>query len=172
MNTVEINNLIKCFGGKCISLDQLPQSRIDAPAYYCVNTDFADVGGGGTHWLGLALLENNGRRIIYYLDSLGICPSLKNVLKFINVNVDNEKPTLICNKNALQHDTSDLCGGYVILFLIYMHQKRDFNDYCKEFSASPLVNDEKMRTIMKKMMRGGEKSKTGQSCKALKSLAS
>jgi hypothetical protein len=142
METKEIEKLIECFGGRVLSLDLLPAERVECPWMCVYNSEPShDL---GRHWLALACVNRNGKRVVLHLDSLGLVPILEPVLNFINANIEGE---LVTNAHALQSPTSSTCGLYAVLFLHWIESGGDYDSFLRAFSASPEENDAKITRL-------------------------
>jgi hypothetical protein len=161
MDSENIENFISCFGGRVFSLDHLPLKRVEVPFYSIINTDVSSA--PGLHWISIAIIVKNGKRVIYYHDSLGIVPCLREVIAFINLNYDG---SLICNKHQLQSASSSTCGNYCVLFLQHVQGGGAYEDFLKEFGDSPSQNDRKIKSFFDGLMLEDIKP-GGQACKSL-----
>ena len=131
MNTLEIELICrsdpvlrKCFGG-VLALDQLPDTIVDFPKCFCINTDNQDK--PGMHWFGIYFDNPN---LVLYFDSHGIRPF--------------GRPAKVCFKNAkhvvynkmwLQSVFSKVCGVYVIYFLSQAARGVSLSDMLQRFQS-------------------------------------
>jgi hypothetical protein len=162
MDSKEINDLIACFDGRVLALNEIPSSRVSAPFMCVYNSEPRP--SGGKHWLGLACIERDGRRSIYHLDSLGLMPCLEPVVNFINNNYDG---FLYCNNRPLQSPSSITCGYYAVLMLHWLESGGDFNAFLGEFSSTPEENDRKIIGLFARL--GLEQASV--TCEAISRLA-
>jgi len=147
MDTEEIKKLINCIEGKCLSLDEIPLTKVNVPYLMCYNCESSS--SAGLHWLGLAvILDDNKKRVVLACDPLGLPPVLKRVIDFVNKNSDGK---LICNKYPLQSSSSNLCGNYIVLFLHHIHGGADYPSFLEKFSDTPTENDKKVINIFKRV---------------------
>jgi len=152
MNTQEIQSLIENVGGQVLSLDELPQERVEK-ALYCVHTCPMSIKSG--HWLTLAVLPEQNTNTIIYFDPLGFLPLLKPIVEFINRNILG---SLECNKNQIQNPFSSFCGNYSVLLIHHLARGEKYSDFLAQFNQSPALNDEKVVKVFNNFVRKTKKS--------------
>lgn len=91
--------------------------------------------------------ELNKMRHIYYFDSLGLGPFLFEHVQFIN-NITSGGDEVIFNKRPLQHESSDVCGQYVVQFVIHMSRGGAYDDFIKQFGSDLMANDVKIKRAL------------------------
>jgi hypothetical protein len=139
MDSDQLLSLIAPFGGLVFALDQIPKEKVASPFYAIINVQESHL--GGLHWLAIAIRDETDGRKIYYFDSLGIMPSLKPIVNFININYANH---LEINKFQIQHPESDTCGLYCLAFLKSMNRGESFASFLSQFQAPLIENDRKI----------------------------
>jgi hypothetical protein len=135
MDTDEIQRYVKDTKALVCASDQLPQHKIKS-GIYISNTD--ELSKSGLHWVLLAVLETK----VIYFDTLAVPPLIEYFYKFLKCNVVGKELEL--NKNVIQSEQSSFCGAYCILLCWHLHEGGTFEEFCKQFSASPLINDKKL----------------------------
>jgi hypothetical protein len=161
MNSDQLRELISCFNGKVYSLNEIDDITVTEDSYFIINTD----SGIGEHWISccIKMSEKTNSNIIYYYDSLAIPPVLKNIVSFINRNINGK---LIVNSYQHQSAKSSFCGMYCVLFLYFMYKNIPFDDFLNLFSDDVDVNDRWIKkffeTHVKNSIKGG-----GQICRSI-----
>ncbi len=86
----------------------------------------------GSHWIGLVNFMINGKPESYYYDPFGFVPA-QEVIQFCK-RFGDVKYTR--GREFQQNPNNGFCGGYVMLFLIYMsfNQNLSPNDRLKKFN--------------------------------------
>lgn len=146
MDTIEIAKLIAPINGKVFAYDEIPLSeKINDETYFVIFNNAPITRNG--HWILISIFNNKPGQdnTVYYLDSLGIFPTLKNVIKFLNLNTTGK---LVCNKLQLQAETSDFCGQYSVLCMYHLSQGKSFDSLIGQFcSPTPEENDKKVEKL-------------------------
>ena len=115
--------------------DTLPSTVTKYPSAYIVNTDVST--GEGIHWV-LFYFETASYAEFY--DSFGKSPKMyySQFEKFIYNNVSNVK----YNTMKMQSPYSQVCGYYVIYFLIMKLLKYTMSDIQSYFTSDKQLNDD------------------------------
>ena len=100
-------------------------------------SSFSSSAGAGKHWIGI---HRNSEEETEYFDSLGI-----NV-EFIREKLPKYSKLAVGNLSQLQPSTSDLCGQFVSVFLMYRLANLDlsFEDNINALFTCDLENNEKI----------------------------
>src|SRR5687767_13026648 len=115
MNTLIIRQLLKeynCFKG-AYPCDQLPYKN-ELPLHVIANTDPAHL--PGQHWVCISINKQGKGK---YFDSFGLPPLKQDIFEIL------EKKCVkgwSYNKIALQNVTSETCGHYCVLYIIFKCQ--------------------------------------------------
>jgi hypothetical protein len=148
MDTLEILKYVKPINGKVFAYDEIPlDSKINDETFLAIINNAPITKSG--HWLLICMFHNKPRveNIIYYLDSLGIFPTLKNVIKFLNLNTTGK---LVCNKIQMQAETSENCGKFCIMCMHHLNEGKSFESFIEQFSSpDPKENDKKVEALFK-----------------------
>jgi hypothetical protein len=143
MDTLEILECVKSINGKVFAYDEIPlDNKIKEETFFAIINN-APIAKNG-HWILICIFNNKprGKNIVYYMDSLGIYPTLKNVIKFINLNTTGK---LVCNKLQMQSETSQNCGKFCILCMHHLYEGKSFESFIEIFSSpDPKENDKKV----------------------------
>jgi hypothetical protein len=149
MDTLEILKYVKPINGKVFAYDEIPlDSKIEDETFFAIINN-APIAKNG-HWILICIFHNKSREgnIIYYMDSLGVFPTLKSVIKFLNLNTTGK---LVCNKLRMQPETSQNCGKFCILCMHHLYEGRSFESFIEKFSSpDPRVNDKKVVELFDK----------------------
>ena len=140
MDTLLIEKLLKnfkCFKG-VYSLDMLP-STLNPPINIIINTDPSYM--PGEHWVSIHISEDGFGE---YFDSFGIPPLKIEIFNYLEKMCEKG---WTYNKVALQHVTSDTCGHYCVLNIIFRCQNLSLQNFISKFNSNTLRNDERMREI-------------------------
>jgi hypothetical protein len=164
MDSSQIGKLIECFHGTVLALDELPQKRVTLP-FMCIFNSQQRI-YRGDHWLALACVEREGKRIIYHFDSLGLVPCLEPVINFININNDGY---LYCNSRPIQNPSSSTCGLYAVLFLHWIQSGGEYDAFLRQFSDTPIRNDQKITSLFRSL--SGIK-RDANACESISSITS
>jgi len=165
MNTHQIDDLLRCIKGFACGMDALPKSKVTPPFYCTLNT--SPTSSEGEHWLGVCLKKGENGNTLIYMDSLGLPPYSKEIIRFAN----NNASEIIFNKFPLQHPSSAFCAHYCVLFLHSMAHGSTAEQFLAEFAEEPRTNDAKVRRIFEKVVGGTSIKTGGQVCRALRALA-
>jgi len=142
MDTVTIRKLLKTF--KCFKgvfpCDQRPYST-KLPLNIIVNTDPSYK--PGEHWISISINKQGKGE---YFDSFGLPPIVDDIIKFLEYNCSSG---WTYNKKTLQNITSQTCGNYCVLYIIFKCQNYSLRSYLAKFSAVSIKNDKKIQTIFK-----------------------
>lgn len=118
MNTLEISKLLsthpvtaKVYVGTFPS-DMMPRCILKRPAICVANSDPHNL--GGQHWLGF-YLSDVCDDVVDYFDSYGNKPSDPTFISFLQRNGD----VCVYNNKLMQDFTTDSCGMFVCLFLLF-----------------------------------------------------
>lgn len=116
-----------------VPYDMLP-SRFSLPAGFIVNLDSSKA--PGSHWIAIFI---NDLGSASYFCSFGMSPrnrAIQNFLKFHSKVVDY-------NHQTIQKSSSNLCGEYAALFLLYRFKNPNATtkDFLKQFSSNLVLND-------------------------------
>lgn len=120
------------------SKDTLPKKL--TKGNYIINQD--DNEGDGTHWVGLAMLNN---REGFYWDSFGY-PPMKSILSRA------KEPDIVYNDVVVQDLDSQHCGLYVVSFLKDISEGKDLFDIVGSFHHGGEDDVRKNRLILKKKL--------------------
>lgn len=151
MDTFEILKLIEPIGGKVYAYDEIPlSSKIEDETFLAIfNT--APITKDG-HWILICIFNNKlgQENVVYYMDGLGVFPTLQNVVEFINLNVTGK---LVCNKIQMQAETSNACGKFCILCMYHLVQGKSFDSFFEYFySPDPDETNEKVEQIFESFL--------------------
>ena len=131
MSNIFINNLLKDnkeFIG-CFSKDQI--SLIDNNKSMIINLQ--DSNKAGSHWIALKRVRN----AIFVFDSFGIGYIPMNIFKLYK----NYK--IITNIYRIQDISSNLCGMFCVLFILYdIKSKNDFIKFLTLFNSNNFLKNE------------------------------
>jgi len=113
---------------------------------------------GGSHWLAVHFQTKSS--YAYNFDSYGIVPFVPAIVDFFQRN----STTWDRNKRQLQSLTSDVCGKYCCLFVLYMDRDYTPQQFVALFGkpADPQVEEMFAAEFGAKMPRGG----WGQCCRS------
>lgn len=142
MNTTELEFLLSkvkinaIFNG-VFACDRLP-INIKLPFACIVNLSPAK--HTGTHWVSL-YIDNNGYG--EYFDSYGFKPRSRHIQLFLRLHCRK----MFCNTTQLQPISSNKCGKYAVLYIIYKLHKGSINNFIKLFSKNTFVNDITIDTL-------------------------
>ena len=123
--------------------DTLPRRLHKCPALLICNTD--PISKPGTHWVAF-FIDKHG--VGEYWDSYGMPPLVSHHRNFLK---------RLCKKwtynhTSLQAIDSKVCGEYCLLYLIYRAHGYTLHSFVhKLFTSDPIKNDEKVRTLFKRM---------------------
>lgn len=137
MNSVQINNILRKhpktrdkFLG-VFARDELVNIK-QYPCCFVMNT--AKRSHPGMHWVAFFFDSN---KVCHFFDSYGNSPTLFRLNNFIK----NNSTRLIFNKKQIQSWTSDNCGYFCVLFLIFKCLGYSIGRFCKLFYDSSDKND-------------------------------
>ena len=142
MDTITINQLLKeykCFKG-VYALDKLP-TLPTIPFTLIANTHPSHM--PGEHWVSISINKDGSGR---YFDSFGLPPLKEEILKFLDKNCLRGWKH---NKITLQNVTSDTCGHYCVLWVIFKCQGLSEKRFLSLFNNNTLNNDKLMKEIFK-----------------------
>lgn len=105
------------------------------PAAYVINTGPSNT--SGEHWLGVYINED----CIYYMDSLGVHPEHRPNIKRFFASV-NGKIKVVYNMRRMQSLNSNVCGFYVVHFIIWMARGFHFDHFVNLFSKTNFKNND------------------------------
>lgn len=111
--------------------DMLPK-KITLPCALIINLSKSN--HAGSHWVSLYI---NKDKYAEFLCSFGF--RVRNF--YIENFVKKHCKKISYNKIQLQHLSSNYCGLYAIIFIIYKMQGGRLQDFCKKFSLNCLIND-------------------------------
>lgn len=133
MDTNEILEHINSINGKVFAYDEIPLSGKITNETFLGIFNNAPIAKNG-HWILICIFNNKPGQtnIVYYMDSLGIFPTLKNIIKFLNINTTGK---LVCNKIQLQAETSNSCGKFCILCMHHLYQGGSFESFIEQFCS-------------------------------------
>ena len=144
MNTIELNNTLKCldhFVGT-FPKDQIPLVTF-RPCSYVINLD--DSSNDGSHWIALFVNEENEA---IYFDSFGR-PPLACCLEIVNILMNLSGEYWIYNDKRLQSIESDACGFYCTLFILLLGGGANLREFQKLFTQDYQLNDLLVKEIVK-----------------------
>lgn len=142
MDTLTIRKLLKtyrCFKG-VFPCDQLPYNE-KPPLNIIVNTDPSQL--PGSHWIAISI-NKDGRG--HYFDSFGLRPMVQEITAFLEIK---------CTKGwshssiQIQNITSETCGNYCVLYIIFRCQGLSHAYYLSGFTTDTIDNDKRMLKIFK-----------------------
>ena len=131
MSNIFINDLLKDFKNfiGCYSKDQIP--LIENNKIIIINLQSSNQ--SGSHWIALKMANNT----VFVFDSfgLGYLPtSIFNIYKNFRI---------VTSIYKIQDITSNLCGMFCILFILYdIKSKNDFMNFLTLFNSNDFLNNE------------------------------
>lgn len=136
MNTIELSEFLLKFKKNGIfkgvfAADCLP-SRVKLPFACIINLSTSK--HRGSHWVSL-YIDKFG--YCEYMDSYGFKPKINYILYFLKLHCKNIK----FNKIQLQHITSNTCGRYAAIFLLYKLNGGTLHNFVNLFSKNTYIND-------------------------------
>ena len=140
MNSIELQKFLTYdktlskFNMKVCAADQLPKVLSKYPTGFIVNTD--PIAKHGSHWIAIFFYSVN---YCEFFDSLGHPPAYyhKHFEKFIK-SFANE---YIYNRQKIQMMTSNVCGVYCLMFILYCCHGKRLCIFQRLFSKNKLHND-------------------------------
>lgn len=141
MNSNQIRDNLKGYAGfvGVHPCDRLPQLKWGQAMI--VNTDPHDQ--PGEHWV--ALYKSN-LDCLEYFDSFGLPPLIPNIRKYINL---SSHSSFTYSTVQLQHNTSETCGNYCIVFVKHRLLSLPFASLLAHFTTSQKDNDLKVNRAIK-----------------------
>ena len=140
MDTIIIKKLLKkfkCFKG-VYPLNFLP-NNLKLPINLIANTHPSSK--PGEHWISISInSEGKGQ----YFDSFGLPPLHQEFFDFLESYC---KKGWDYNKVSLQHPSSNTCGHYCVLFIIFKCLGLTYENFISKFNTNSLRNDERMKKI-------------------------
>lgn len=122
----------------------------------------------GEHWCGLHLIFNKDKseNRIFHIDSLGLPIVMKEVVDFINLNLNG---TLVCNDLVLQSEESKICGELNVSLVHWLAAGKSFNSFlaahsCAERNEASIK--ESFAPLKKRIASNSPAGETLQVCKA------
>lgn len=142
MNTLEIYKALssqkctkKIFRG-VFALDKIPLKIMPRPSLLIINTDKSNK--PGQHWIAIHIPS---RGYAEYFDSYGRPPMQNEFKTFLKRNTKKYR----YNRIQLQSPTSDYCGMYACMFLLYKCCGKSLLNFTNNFASHDLwTNDAKI----------------------------
>lgn len=136
MDTFSIISVIRPFQRHSIfkgvfPCDSLPK-KISLPALFVIN--LSPHTEAGSHWVAAYISVN---RSAFYFDSFGLPIKNSYILRFLKEHAIR----ITCNKNQLQHITSNKCGKFCCGFVISILKKCSISSFMSKFCKNLFVND-------------------------------
>lgn len=119
------------------------------PMAIVVNTDVKS--GKGIHWTAWFIRTLKNDRIVGdYFDSYGNNFCKYNIFPPIN--------TVTMSRKTLQSNYSNLCGAWVVAWIINRHKGKSTREFELEFGDNLMENDKKIKSLFvnNKPMKGGQ----------------
>ena len=142
MDTLLIKKLLStfsCFKG-VYPCDMLPYNA-ELPLNIIANTDPSNQ--PGKHWICISIKKNGKGE---YFDSFGLPPLKEEFINFLGIKATSGWRY---NLVTLQNVSSETCGHYSVLYIIYKCQGLTNQDFIGQFYENTLENDRRMRDIFK-----------------------
>ena len=140
MDTLMVRRLLKtykCFKG-VYPLDLLPYN-LTPPINIIINTDPSYL--PGEHWVCVCINKDGYGK---YFDSFGLPPLKKEIFNYLQKMCVNGWSY---NKIALQNISSETCGHYCVLYIIFRCQGLTNKVFMSQFGRNTLKNDARMKKI-------------------------
>lgn len=136
MDTISIIDFIRPYQNKGIfkgvyPCDKLP-SKFSLPGAFVVN--LSQHYESGSHWVAIYINEYGQA---YYFDSFGFDIRNQYINRFLRLHSKN----VIFNKRQLQHITSNKCGKFCCVFIVYVLKCAPINRFINMFSLNLFIND-------------------------------
>ena len=148
MNEVQINSVLRHISNYqgTFALDELQQVKLsEESTFLIINLDKRSQ--TGSHWIALAINLTN----IFVCDSLGgLLPTKSFPRALIAFLAPLLKSRNLFMTKQLQPERSNLCGFYVILFVLEMARHHSFYDFVTVFSSNLQSNDNIIRFLFHK----------------------
>lgn len=142
MNTIQINKFLSKYQRDNIfkgvfACDKLP-SKMNLPAALVVN--LAPATSSGTHWISI-FIDAYGTAEVFC--SFGLKPKQKEILYFLKMHSKN----VVYNRTQLQQISSNTCGKYACIYIIYKLRGYSLKSILNIFSKNPFVNDKHINDL-------------------------
>lgn len=127
-----------------VPCDMLPE-QITLPFHAIINNSSSQE--AGTHWV---MLTIDASGTAHYLDSYGMMPRSKDILRFIRLHSKN----FVWNEQQLQRVNSRVCGLYCLMGLYFMiNQRQSLDQFIENFTKNLFLNDKIIETMYSKLIR-------------------
>lgn len=160
MNTLQIESCLSKFSifGGVYSSDCLPTFIPKRPIVIISNVDSSSE--PGSHWVAIYISKND---VSYFFDSYGLYPVK---IEFVNFLQKHSFNNWNFNKKRLQDIYTDVCGMYVCIFTLFVHNAINVNFFEQLFSNDTVKNDALVCDLFKRYIKCPKRSSMGQSCRA------